>query len=205
MLGYFEIRIMKLLGSSTPTKYQLPTCIGLINIHIPKLFYSKPRKSLTLSLFLFGSGRDTSLKKWVLMEALELCPWLEFLFCFFFFFFHLMWSLSFFFFFFFFFDLCELWSKSKTHTGRIFTHRNDWNAPKLVGFWPEVEQRVFWFWIVYRYEKFCLLWLEWNGIHNIEWENKTEQSFCIINNNYCHKIWKNKTVCLFRPFKNRLV
>ena len=83
MLGYFEIRIMKLLGSSTPTKYQLPTCIGLINIHIPKLFYSKPRKSLTLSLFLFGSGRDTSLKKWVLMEALELCPWLEFLFCFF--------------------------------------------------------------------------------------------------------------------------
>ena len=46
--------------------------------NIPKLFYSKPHKSLTLPLFLSGSGKDTSLKKWVLMVALELCPWLEF-------------------------------------------------------------------------------------------------------------------------------
>ena len=48
--------------------------------NIPKLFYSKPHKSLTLPLFLSGSGKDTSLKKWVLMVALELCPWLEFFF-----------------------------------------------------------------------------------------------------------------------------
>ena len=88
--------------------------------NIPKLFYSKPHKSLTLPLFLSRSGRDTSLKKWVLMAALELCPWLEF---FFFFFFDLMWILSY---------LsssssssisvnCEVWSKPKTHTGRIFS------------------------------------------------------------------------------------
>ena len=133
--------------------------VGVWHYHIPKHFYSKPHKSLTLLLFLSGSGRDTSLKKWVLMAALELCPWLEF-----FFFFSPSISVN-----------CEVWRKPKTHIGRIFSfgrylpkHTRMTKMPlELAGYWPEVEQTVFWFQIIYQYEKFRLFRAEWNGIHNI--------------------------------------